>query len=71
MASFMAVEQPSTLLKNQAWLSVWVVLGDEGDDCGVDGGGRVYDGYLVVRVGRHQVGRGVQQLLHHSLYLVK
>ena len=60
MASFMAVEQPSTLLKNQAWLSVWVVLGDEGDDRGVDGGGRVYDGYLVVRVGRHQVGRGVQ-----------
>ena len=103
MASFMAVEQPSTLLKNQAWLSVWVVLGGGGDGgdiggggdghllvivgggggdhddagcgCGdgggVDGGGRVYGGHLVVRVGRHQVGRGVQQLLHHSLYLVK
>ena len=33
---------------------------DDGDDGGGDGGGRVYDGYLVVRVGRHQVGRGVQ-----------
>ena len=45
--------------------------GDEGDDGGVDGGGRVYGGHLVVRVGRHQVSRGVKQLLHYSLYLVK
>ena len=45
--------------------------GDVGDNGGGEGGGRVYGGYLVVRVGRHQVGRGVQQLLHHSLYLVK
>ena len=43
-----------------------------GDNAGGDnGGGRGYGGYLVVRVGRHQVGRGVQQLLHYSLYLVK
>ena len=60
-AAFDVVEEPG--------LVVSVVGGGDEADNGVDGGGRVYGGYLVVRVGRHQVSRGVQQLLHHSLYL--